>query len=129
MNTNTTALRVITLSDGRRVKEVPGVYGCEGCMFYEPKHPRCGCTITGEIAKQIGEDCKTPREGCNAGVIYQPADPEPVAVAEPVKREPLTEQSIVDLIPTTGITSSREAIWFARAIERAHGIGQEGGAA
>lgn len=79
MNTNTTALRVFTLSDGRRVKEVPEVSACRGCMFDLGPPPVCA-----------RPDEQSELEGCCAtrGTIYQPADPafEPVAVAEPVKR-------------------------------------------
>ena len=36
--------------------------------------------------------------------------------------QPLTEAQIIDLIPTTGQLPRRDALWLARAIERAHGI-------
>ena len=45
--------------------------------------------------------------------------------AHPPQRKPLTDEQIVDLIPSTGFRGPIDALWFARAIERAHGIGGE----
>lgn len=84
MNTNTTALRVFTLADGRRVKEVPEVRACRGCMFDLGHHHGCARP---EEQTELG--CCDDRR-----TIYQPADPEPAEVAEPAQREPLTEEAI-----------------------------------
>lgn len=47
-------------------------------------------------------------------------------------RVPLTDEQVFDLIPSTGLLPRRDALWLARAVERAHGIAAapqpEGGA-
>lgn len=51
------------------------------------------------------------------GLVFDPVLP------QPAKREPLTDEAVIDLIPSAGIRGPIDALWFARAIERAHGIG------
>lgn len=49
-------------------------------------------------------------------------------VERAAKPKPLPERAILDLVPTTmPIANDFDLLWFARAIERAHGI-QEGDA-
>lgn len=58
---------------------------------------------------------------------WMPLPAAPGATAEPVKaREPMTEREILDLVPTLmPIGSDFELLWFARCIERHHGITKE----
>lgn len=41
---------------------------------------------------------------------------------EQTERQPLTNEQVFDLVPSTGIHGPIDQLWFARAIERAHGI-------
>lgn len=56
------------------------------------------------------------------------ADAEKWLAAPQAVAHPLTTPAVLDLIPTT-IPASMDGdlLWFARAIERAHGIGQPAG--
>ena len=48
------------------------------------------------------------------------------ALSSAPAREPMTEREILDLVPTLmPIGSDFELLWFARAIERHHGITKE----
>ena len=66
----------------------------------EPKERVGGCTLCG----------------------YCAATGEPI---HPPQRKPLTDEQIFDLIPSPGVRGPIDALWFARAIERAHGIGEK----
>lgn len=72
------------------------------------------------IFKTPGEECTTP--------IYTAAPPAPAAQQEPAQadaRVPLTQTAIIEAWgPRSDGPNNSEIISFARAIERAHGIGQ-----
>ena len=71
------------------------------------------------------------REVC--GICWCPYDEDTGACAcapqSPPQRKPLTEEEIFAIendIPDDVISERAWTIWFARAVERAHGIGGEG---
>lgn len=153
-----TELRVITLKDGRRIKEVREFDRCTGCMF-----------------RDLSSGCNAPRdavlEECSfANIIYQPAEPDPVAYLwrhaktgqtrvvetdcvittqpggwklvgplalaqpEPVKRQPLTleERRAVFAAAEERVQESSDLRWFdaiVEEVERAYGIRQQDGGA
>lgn len=58
------------------------------------------------------------------------AELEAQEAAVPPKREPLSDETVANLVPTPCLSSANverwsraDMHWFARAIERAHGIG------
>ena len=53
---------------------------------------------------------------------HPPAPEQPAPAIASAPRVPLTDEQVFDLIPTTGLLPRRDALWLARAIERAHGI-------
>jgi hypothetical protein len=75
--------------------------------------------------KADGEDAMTDEDKNSWLASQHPSMAEGFTVplyTAPPARKPLSDQEIQDMLPTTSIRCPLDALWFARAIERAHGI-------